>query len=224
MSMLITGLRIAGEAARNNNSQQQQQADQPPPGSTPAPAAADCSQGSRSPQRHDRGAATGVRPGHARGSLPVHRPLLRPPLTGRQVRAGRCSPRPTGSTRRSPRPPGSTSPHRTYGAGKTRVMKLTSLLCPNPQMMAKITGPAIYHIIPERHPAPLGLDEADALFGPGSAPRTSAASSTPATSTPAPITRVVKSEATDYSVFCPVMFAGQRETAQVPRWTARSRS
>src|SRR5262245_30898722 len=31
----------------------------------------------------------------------------------------------------------------TYGAGKTRVMELTSLLCPNPQMMAKITGPAL---------------------------------------------------------------------------------
>lgn len=28
----------------------------------------------------------------------------------------------------------------TYGAGKTRVMELTNLLCPNPQMMAKITG------------------------------------------------------------------------------------
>ena len=54
-----------------------------------------------------------------------------------------------------------------YGAGKTRVMKLVGLLCPNPQMMAKITGPAAYHIIDERHPAPLALDEADAIFGQG---------------------------------------------------------
>ena len=54
-----------------------------------------------------------------------------------------------------------------YGAGKTRTGELISLLCPRPEQMAKITGPAVYHIIAERDPAPLFLDEADALFARG---------------------------------------------------------
>ena len=97
----------------------------------------------------------------------------------------------------------------TYGAGKTRVMKLTNLLCPNPQMMAKITGPALYHVIPERHPAPLGLDEADALFGAGQRAEDIRGILNAGYEYNGTITRVVKSEATDYNVFCPVMFAGK---------------
>lgn len=97
----------------------------------------------------------------------------------------------------------------TYGAGKTRVMKLINLLCPNPQMMAKITGPALYHIIDERHPAPLALDEADAIFGPGTRAEELRGILNAGYEYSGTITRVSKGEAADYSVFCPVIFAGR---------------
>lgn len=97
----------------------------------------------------------------------------------------------------------------TYGAGKTRVMKLVNLLCPNPQMMAKITGPALYHIIDERHPAPLALDEADAIFGPGTRAEELRGILNAGYEYSGTITRVSKGEAADYSVFCPVIFAGK---------------
>jgi len=96
-----------------------------------------------------------------------------------------------------------------YGAGKTRVMELTSLLCPNPQMMAKITGPALYHIIDERHPAPLALDEADAIFAPGQRAEDLRGILNAGYKYNGTVTRVVKGEATDFTVFCPVMFAGK---------------
>lgn len=97
----------------------------------------------------------------------------------------------------------------TYGAGKTRVMRLTSLLCANPHQMAKITGPAVYHIIPERHPAPLCLDEADAMFGNGSRAEDIRGILNAGYEYTGVITRVVGGEAVDFSVFCPVMFAGK---------------
>ena len=97
----------------------------------------------------------------------------------------------------------------TYGAGKTRVMELTNLLCPNPQMMAKITGPAIYHIIDERHPAPLALDEADALLGAGQRAEDIRGILNAGYKYNGTMTRVVKGEATDFTVFCPVIFAGK---------------
>jgi hypothetical protein len=98
-----------------------------------------------------------------------------------------------------------------YGAGKTRVLRLTSLLCPNPQQMARITGPAIYHIIPERHPAPLCLDEADAMLGSGRSGRAEDVRGILNAGYEASgvITRVVGGEAADFSVFCPVMLAGK---------------
>jgi hypothetical protein len=97
----------------------------------------------------------------------------------------------------------------TYGAGKTRVMELTSLLCPNPQMMAKITGPALYHVIDERHPAPLCLDEADALFGAGQRGEDIRGVLNAGYKYNGTVTRVSKGEAADFGVFCPVMFAGK---------------
>jgi hypothetical protein len=97
----------------------------------------------------------------------------------------------------------------TYGAGKTRVMELTSLLCPNPQMMAKITGPALYHIIDERHPAPLCLDEADAMFGAGQRAEDIRGVLNAGYKYNGTVTRVSKGEACDFGVFCPVMFAGK---------------
>ncbi len=96
-----------------------------------------------------------------------------------------------------------------YGAGKTRVMELTGLLCPNPQMMAKITGPALYHIIDERHPAPLCLDEADVIFGQGQRGEELRGILNAGYKYNGSITRVSKGEATDFSVFCPAMFAGK---------------
>lgn len=96
-----------------------------------------------------------------------------------------------------------------YGAGKTRVMELESLLCPNPQMMAKITGPALYHIIDERHPAPLCLDEADVIFAGGQRGEELRGILNAGYKYNGTITRVVKSEAADFSVFCPVIFAGK---------------
>jgi Protein of unknown function (DUF3631) len=97
----------------------------------------------------------------------------------------------------------------TYGAGKTRVMELVNLLCPNPQMMAKITGPALYHIIDERHPAPLALDEADAIFGQGQRAEDLRGILNAGYKYNGTMTRVVKGEACDFSVFCPVIFAGK---------------
>ena len=102
----------------------------------------------------------------------------------------------------------------TYGAGKTRVMKLVNLLCPNPQMMAKITGPAAYHIIDERHPAPLALDEADAIFAQGQRAEDLRGILNAGYEYSGTITRVVKGEACDFSVFCPVIFAGR---GQLPK-------
>ena len=96
-----------------------------------------------------------------------------------------------------------------YGAGKTRVMELTGLLCPNFQMMAKITGPALYHIIDERHPAPLALDEADAIFGAGTRAEELRGVLNAGYKHNGTITRVSKGEATDFGVYCPVMFAGK---------------
>jgi Protein of unknown function (DUF3631) len=96
-----------------------------------------------------------------------------------------------------------------YGAGKTRVMKLTNLLCPNPQMMAKLTGPAAYHVIAERHPAPLALDEADAIFGQGQRAEDLRGILNAGYEYSGTITRVSKGEAADYSVWCPVIFAGK---------------
>ena len=96
-----------------------------------------------------------------------------------------------------------------YGAGKTRVMELASLLCPNPQMMAKITGPALYHIIDERHPAPLCLDEADVIFGQGQRGEELRGILNAGYKYNGTITRVSKGEAADFSVFCPAMFAGK---------------
>jgi hypothetical protein len=97
----------------------------------------------------------------------------------------------------------------TYGAGKTRVMELTSLLCPNAQMMAKITGPALYHIIDERHPAPLCLDEADVLFGAGQRAEDIRGVLNAGYKYNGTVTRVSKGEAVDFGVFCPVIFAGK---------------
>jgi hypothetical protein len=97
----------------------------------------------------------------------------------------------------------------TYGAGKTRVMELTGLLCPNFQMMAKITGPALYHIIDERHPAPLALDEADATFGAGTRGEELRGVLNAGYKYNGTVTRVSKGEAADFSVFCPAMFAGK---------------
>ena len=96
-----------------------------------------------------------------------------------------------------------------YGAGKTRVMKLVNLLCPNPQMMAKLTGPAAYHVISERRPAPLALDEADAIFGAGQRAEDLRGILNAGYEYSGTITRVSKGEATDYSVWCPVIFAGK---------------
>jgi hypothetical protein len=101
-----------------------------------------------------------------------------------------------------------------YGAGKTRVMELTNLLCPNPQMMAKITGPALYHIIDERRPAPLALDEADVIFGGGQRGDDLRGVLNAGYKYNGSVTRVVKGEAADFGVFCPVIFAGK---GQLPR-------
>lgn len=97
----------------------------------------------------------------------------------------------------------------TYGAGKTRVMKLVNLLCPNPQMMAKITGPALYHIISERHPAPLALDEADVIFAAGQRGEDLRGILNAGYEYSGTVTRVVKGEAVDFGVYCPVIFAGK---------------
>ncbi len=101
-----------------------------------------------------------------------------------------------------------------YGAGKTRVMKLTGLLCPNPVMMAKITGPALYHIIDEMHPAPLQLDEADAVFSQGQRAEDLRGILNAGYEYSGRVYRVTKGEATGYPVFCPAMFAGK---GQLPR-------
>jgi Protein of unknown function (DUF3631) len=98
-----------------------------------------------------------------------------------------------------------------YGAGKTRVMKLTLLLCPNPHMMARITGPAIYHIISERHPAPLALDEADAIFGPGTRAEDVRGILNAGYEYSGTVTRVQGGEAVTSSVYCPVILAGKGE-------------
>jgi Protein of unknown function (DUF3631) len=97
----------------------------------------------------------------------------------------------------------------TYGAGKTRVMKLTGLLCPNPLMMAKITGPALYHIIDEMHPAPLQLDEADAIFAQGQRAEDLRGILNAGYEYSGKVYRVVKGEATGFPVYCPAMFAGK---------------
>jgi hypothetical protein len=102
----------------------------------------------------------------------------------------------------------------TFGAGKTRVMKLVNLLCPNPQMMAKITGPALYHIIAERHPAPLALDEADAMFGQGARGEDLRGILNAGYEYSGTVTRVVKGEAADFGVYCPVIFAGKGKLPQ----------
>ena len=198
-------LEMAGRATRNNNGQQQ---DQPPPGSTPAPAAADCSReaaaltGMTEEQLQEFGqqmleeACTfinrfSVLPSRAAGYALVlfaaHNWIYRTFTETPRMHVSAL----------------------TFGAGKTRVMKLTNLLCPNPQMMAKITGPGLYHVIPERHPAPLGLDEADAIFGAGQRAEDIRGILNAGYEESGTITRVVKSEATDYNVFCPVMFAGK---------------
>ena len=101
-----------------------------------------------------------------------------------------------------------------YGAGKTRVMKLTLLLCPNPHMMAKITGPAIYHIISERSPSPLALDEADAIFGPGTRAEDLRGILNAGYEYSGTVTRVQRGEEVSSSVFCPVIFAGKGELPQ----------
>jgi hypothetical protein len=97
----------------------------------------------------------------------------------------------------------------TYGAGKTRVMKLTGLLCPNPVMMAKITGPALYHIIDEMHPAPLQLDEADAIFAQGQRAEDLRGILNAGYEYSGKVYRVVKGEAAGFPVYCPAMFAGK---------------
>lgn len=101
-----------------------------------------------------------------------------------------------------------------YGAGKTRVMELTSLLCQNPQMMAKITSPAICRIIDERHPSPLCLDEADAMFGKGQRAEDIRGILNAGYKYNGTITRVSGGEAVDFSVYCPVMFAGRGQLPQ----------
>ena len=207
MGALMTGIRLAG---RNNNNQQQ---DQPPPGSTPAPAAADCSKevaalnGMTEEQLQEFGQAMleeacqfidrfSVLPSRAATYA-----LATFAASNWIYQAFTETPRFHISAL-------------TYGAGKTRVMKLTNLLCPNPHMMAKITGPALYHIIPERHPAPLGLDEADVLFGPGQRAEDIRGILNAGYEYSGTVTRVVKSEATDYNVFCPVIFAGKGQLPQ----------
>jgi Protein of unknown function (DUF3631) len=101
-----------------------------------------------------------------------------------------------------------------YGAGKTRTGELISLLCPRPEQMAKITGPAVYHIIAERDPAPLFLDEADALFARGQRAEDTRAILNAGYKSSGKVTRVVKDVATDFPCFCPVIFTG---TGQLPR-------
>ena len=102
----------------------------------------------------------------------------------------------------------------TYGAGKTRVMKLTGLLCPNPVMMAKITGPALYHIIDEMHPAPLQLDEADAIFAQGQRAEDLRGILNAGYEYSGRVYRVVKGEAAGFPVYCPAMFAGKGKLPQ----------
>ena len=96
-----------------------------------------------------------------------------------------------------------------YGAGKTRVMKLTGLLCPNAMIMAKVTGPALYHLIDEMNPAPLCLDEADVTFGPTQRGEELRGILNAGYEYSGKVYRVVKGEAAGFPVYCPAMFAGK---------------
>ena len=96
-----------------------------------------------------------------------------------------------------------------YGAGKTRVMKLTGLLCPNAMIMAKVTGPALYHLIDEMNPAPLCLDEADVTFGPTQRGEELRGILNAGYEYSGKVYRVVKGEAVGFPVYCPAMFAGK---------------
>ena len=207
MGLLIDGIRLAemaGRAGRNN----QQQPDTPPPGSTPPPAAADCTaeaaalNGMTEEQLQEFGQAM-----LEEACQFIDRFSVLPSRAARNALVLFAAS--NWIYRSFTETPRMHITARTYGAGKTRVMELTSLLCPNPQMMAKITGPAIYHIIPERRPAPLDLDEADALLGTGQRAEDIRGILNAGYKYNGVITRVVKSEATDFSVFCPVMFAGK---------------
>ena len=211
MGLLMDGLRVAEmatRAARNNNNQ----AAEPTPGK-PAPAAADCSaevrqlNGYTEEELQEFGQLMleeacsfvnrfSVLPSRAAGYMlalwAAHNWIYQAFSETPRVHITALS----------------------YGAGKTRVMELTNLLCPNPQMMAKITGPAIYHIIDERHPAPLALDEADALLGVGQRAEDIRGILNAGYKSNGSMTRVVKGEACDFSVHCPVIFAGK---GQLPK-------
>ena len=209
MGLIYDGIRLAGMAARNG---QQQQAGEPPPGKPPAPPA-DCSSEVRqlSGYTEEELAEFGrmmleeavqfinrfsVLPSRAAGYAlalwAAHNWIYQAFTDTPRLHLTAL----------------------TYGAGKTRVMELVNLLCPNPQMMAKITGPALYHIIDERNPAPLALDEADAIFGQGQRAEDLRGILNAGYKYNGTMTRVVKGEATDFSVFCPVVFAGK---GQLPK-------
>ena len=208
MGLLMDGLRVAEMATRAGRNTNGQQPDQPPPGSTPAPAAADCTR--------EAAALNGLTEeelqqfGQAmleEACQFIDRFSVLPSRAATYALATFAAT--TWIYQAFTETPRIHVTALDYGAGKTRVMGLTSFLCRNPQWMAKITGPALYHIIPERHPAPLCLDEADVLFGNGSRAEDIRGVLNAGYEYKGTVTRVVKSEATDFNVYCPVMFAGK---------------
>ena len=95
------------------------------------------------------------------------------------------------------------------GSGKTQVMRLLGLLCARPVQMAQITGPAVWHLIAEREPSPIMLDEADAIFGRGGQRADLLRSILNAGyASDGNIQRVVSGHLADFPVFAPAMFAG----------------
>ena len=209
MRLLIDGLRLAemaGRAGRNNNSQQQQ--DAPPPGSTPPPAAADCSReaatldGLTEEELQQFGQAMleeacqfidrfSVLP--SRGSQeragPVRRVQLDLPLVHRD-------------------PPH--AHHRKDLRGRQNTGHGTHQpAMPQPPDDGQDHRASHLPHHSRAPPAPLDLDEADALLGTGQRAEDIRGILNAGYKYNGVITRVVKSEATDFSVFCPVMFAGK---------------
>ena len=102
-----------------------------------------------------------------------------------------------------------------YGSGKTHLAEMICLLSPRPEMAAHYTGPSIYHVIPERDPAPLVFDEADAQFSAGGQRgETKRGILNAGYKYNGKITRVVGGTAVDFPVYCPVIFAG---TGKLPK-------
>jgi len=98
----------------------------------------------------------------------------------------------------------------TYGAGKTRVMRLTALMCPRPEEIAGATGPAARRIVAERSPAPLCFDEIDVAFaGRGAKAEDLRGILNAGYEAKGKLPRIEKGEVVDDPVFCPVICAGK---------------